>query len=186
MPLSSNEAAEMLRDIDRTTRRSANAYGYSAASPHLILWGVIWIVGYGATALQPHSPALQAVWPGLCLVGAGGSFWIGWRMRPASAAGHDWRYVATFAAIVLFVFALFSIMPPTNGVQMGAFFPLLASLFYALIGIWAKGARMILLGMAIAALTLFGFFALRSQFALWMAAVGGGGLILGGLWLRSV
>jgi hypothetical protein len=59
-------------------------------------------------------------------------------------------------------------------------------LFYCLIGIWVRGARMLMAGMTLAALTLFGFFFLKQYFALWMAVVGGGGLVLGGFWLKSV
>ena len=43
-----------------------------------------------------------------------------------------------------------------------------------------------ILAALIAVLTLIGFFYLPVYFGLWMAVVGGGGLILGGLWLRSV
>jgi hypothetical protein len=183
MPLSNNEAAETLRDISRTERRSASAYGYSTSSPHLILWGVIWAIGYGIDALHPQ---WSVAWLSLVVLGSLGSFWIGWRTKPASATQADWRYAATFIAVALFISALFAVLPPHTNVQMGAFFPILVSLFYALIGIWTKGRRMIVLGITLAALTLFGFYELPAQFALWMAAVGGGGLILGGIWLRTV
>jgi hypothetical protein len=45
---------------------------------------------------------------------------------------------------------------------------------------------MVLAGVVVAALTLIGFFGLPQYFLLWMAVVGGGALILGGFWLRSV
>lgn len=188
MPLTSKEAADTLRDIDRTARRSAKAYGYSAGSPHLILWGVIWAIGYGTFALHPDTtryPALVYAWPILSVIGLIGSFWIGSRIRPATATRFNWRFAATVVAVMAFIFAVFAVMPP-KGEQMGVFFPLLVGLFYTLIGIWTKGARMIVLGAAVAALTLFAYFVEPAQFALWMAAVGGGGLILGGIWLRSV
>jgi hypothetical protein len=182
MPLSSNEAAETLRDIDKTERRSANAYGYKSASPHLILWGFIWLVGYGAGYVKP---GWANVWIPLVVLGSLASFWIGWRMKPANATRTDWRYGATFGAILAFVSAFLSVMPPHTGNQAAAFFPLLVALFYGLIGIWSRGTRMLLLGAAVLALTVFGYFVLPVQFALWMALVGGGSLILGGLWLRS-
>jgi hypothetical protein len=183
MPLSSNEAAETLRDISRTERRSANAYGYGSASPHLILWGLIWAAGYGIIYVRPQ---WSAAWLPLIVVGSLGSFWIGWRSKPAAASKTDWRYGATFVAVVLFISSLFAVLPPHTDRQAGAFFPILVALFYALIGIWTRGYRMIVLGLAVAALTLFGFFELPAQFALWMAVVGGGGLMLGGVWLRNV
>ena len=46
MTLSSDQAAESLKEIDRTGRRSAQAYGYANASPFFVIWGVIWMFGY--------------------------------------------------------------------------------------------------------------------------------------------
>jgi len=39
-------------------------------------------------------------------------------------------------------------------------------------------------GMAVSALTLIGYFFVGDAFDLWMAFVNGGGLVLGGLWMR--
>lgn len=188
MPLTSQEAAETLRDIDQTTGRSAKAYGYSIGSPHLILWGVIWSIGYGLVALRldpTRFPASTYAFPVLAALGIAGSLLIGWRMRAGSATHYDWRHLATVAAVAVFVTAIFAIIP-LKGEQIGAFFPLLAALFYAIVGIWTKGTRMIVLGACIAAVALFAFFAQPAYFAIWMAIAGGGGLIVGGFWLRNV
>jgi hypothetical protein len=40
------------------------------------------------------------------------------------------------------------------------------------------------IGLSIGALTLIGYFFSGDVFDLWMAVVNGGGLILGGLWMR--
>ncbi|SRR5665213_168794 len=183
MPLSPDEAADALRDISKTEQWSSTAYGYRMAAPHLILWGVVWAIGYGATAAKLRWDPL---WLVLVLTGSLGSFWIGWRMsRGRAKKAFDWRFGATFVAVVLFISAVFVVMPPRTDAQIGAFFPILVALYYALIGIWTRGARMLIAGAALAILTLIGFLYLQSQFAMWMTIVGGGGLILGGLWLRS-
>ena len=52
-----------------------------------------------------------------------------------------------------------------------------------LLGLWI-GWRYTAIGIGIAVLTLVGFFLLPMHFLLWMAGVGGGALILTGLWLR--
>lgn len=44
------EAGESLRDIEAVRERSALAHGYRTASPHLLVWGVIWGLGYGLPA----------------------------------------------------------------------------------------------------------------------------------------
>jgi hypothetical protein len=180
MPVSQTEAADALRDIRDAERRSSSLYGYRLASPHLILWGVIWMVGYGTTYVRP---GWSDLWLALVAVGLAGSFWVGARVKPG--ARPDWRYGATALAVGIFVVAVFAVLPPTRGAQSGAFFPILAALYYALIGIWTRGARMLIAGIVLLALTLFGFFYLPHQFLLWMAVVGGGGLVLGGIWLRT-
>jgi hypothetical protein len=183
MAVSQQEAKDLLRDISTTQQRSSNAYGYGKASPHLILWGVIWVLGYGGAYYLPHMPYLFTV---LSIGGIIGSSIIGFTMKSGTATSMDWRYWATLITIFLFITAIFAIMPPTKGEQIGAFFPILVALFYALTGIWTRGVRMIVLGAAVAALTVVGYFFLLPYFAIWMALVGGGGLILGGFWLRTL
>jgi hypothetical protein len=183
MPLSPAEAQDALRDISRAEHSSATLYRYRHAAPHLILWGVIWAVGYGASYARPQ---WGVFWPVLALIGTIASFWIGWKSKPQKAAGYDWRFAATWLAIFLFIAAVFAVMPPRNVAELSAFFPLLVALFYGLIGIWIRGTRLIIAGAAVAALTIIGFFLLPQIFLLWLAVVGGGALILGGFWLRSV
>ena len=65
---------------------------------------------------------------------------------------------------------------------------LLADLFHAvsttIAGLWF-GPAFVAIGLGITALTLIGyFFVTGAAFHLWMAVVNGGGLILGGLWMR--
>jgi hypothetical protein len=183
MPITNVEAQEALRDITRTSRASATTYGYQHASPHLFIWGVVWILGYGLSYLRPQ---FGATWPVLVLAGTAASFWIGWKSRPRESKGYDWRYAATALAAFVFIAAIFAIMPPRTDAQAGAFFPILIALLYSLVGIWTRGARMLVAGIAVAALTLGGYFLLPQYFTLWMAVIGGGALILGGIWLRSV
>lgn len=49
MPIHPQEAATALREITATEQQSHKAYHYQQASPHLILWGVIWVIGYAVT-----------------------------------------------------------------------------------------------------------------------------------------
>lgn len=182
MPISQQEAAQALKDITRTERRSVSLQGYQMTWPHLVLWGVIWFVGYGGMALHVTWPYL---WPVLSAGGSIASFYIGYTLSRERAKSMDWRYAATFFAIFFFIAAIFAIMPPQHEAQYAAFFPILVSLYYALIGIWTRGLRMLALGILLAVITIIGFFFLPTNFELLMAIVGGGGLVLGGLWLRS-
>jgi hypothetical protein len=183
MPLSPNEATDALRTIAKTERASSAAFQYAQAAPHLFLWGLIWFGGYGVTYL---APGWSRIWVPLVIAGSVASGWLGVR---AKAAGQrpDWRQSAAVAAAILVsLFALFAILPPLGGMRTGAFFPILIGFGYTLIGIRDRALRLLVTGVALTALTLLGFFWLPNYFALWMALVGGGGLALGGFWLRNL
>ena len=175
-------AADALHTIESTQRKSAVTYGYRRTSPHLFLWGVIWIVGYTGVYLRPH---WWALWPALIVVGIGASFFFGGHGAERAAGAAGWSYGATSAVLFLFFWATFAVLPPKSGVEVGAFLPIFVGLGYALYGIWAQAPRILVLGLVVGALTVGGFFYLPAYFLLWMAAVGGGGLLLGGLWLRG-
>ena len=179
--VSPSDAEQALRAISNTERHSATSYGYRTASPHLIVWGVIWMIGYGMAYLRP---AWSLVWPVLTVAGLAISVWLGWKERHRTQP-FDWRYRATLLVVVLFTIAILAILSPKTPAQFSAFVPLLVALFYCLVGIWTRGMRMLVTGIALAVLTIGGYLWVREVFPLWIAAVGGAALILGGIWLRN-
>ena len=56
-------------------------------------------------------------------------------------------------------------------------------LLYIIAGLWF-GHAFVAIGLFITALALAGYFWAGAWFELWMAFVDGGGLMLGGLWMR--
>ena len=90
-----------------------------------------------------------------------------------------------FVAFGAFIAATYAVFGRVTPAQQAAFVPLIVALGYTLLGIW-KGPRFLVTGIVIAVLTLGGFFFLHAHFLLWMAFVGGGALLLAGLWLRTV
>lgn len=182
MALSKSEAAEALRDIAQTERRSVSAYGYKASAPHLILWGIVWFLGYGGTYLFPvHG---NVVWPGLALAGSVISTLLGIYSKPRRTVKFSWRIMFTWLAALGAIGSIFAIFAPVNGMQVGSLFPLVIGWSYVVLGIW-MGWRFSLAGAAIVALTLFGFFRLSPEnFLLCMAFLGATILIGTGVWLR--
>ena len=179
--ITTQEASSALQEAATTERRSAQAYSYSRSAPFLILWGVIWIAGYGGTAVLPGQQA-SWLWIALSVVGTGISIWLGSTQAKARDSS-GWRVGALVAIIFAFVFALFSILPPTNELQAGAISPLLLSAIYAAMGLW-RGLRFVLLGAFLVVITLGAYFFLKEFFFVWMALAGGGSLLLTGLWMR--
>ena len=54
MNLSHEQASSALQDIAKAQRRLGVFSGYQRAAPHLWLWGLIWIAGYGVSDLAPQ------------------------------------------------------------------------------------------------------------------------------------
>lgn len=183
--ISAQQAADALKEADAAERRSFEAYSYSQTAPYCFVWGVVWLLGYGAQALAP-SPLRMWLgwwWLGLSLVGALISILIG-QAQNARRPGRSWRIGILFLILWLFTTALFAVFNPQNHLQVGAYFPLLFAAIYAAIGLWL-GLRYILVGVFMAAATLGAYFFLREYFFHWMALVGGGSLLLTGLWMRK-
>jgi hypothetical protein len=179
MSITEENAAEAIRLVEEAAQRSKSLRGYQSAAPHLILWGVIYAVAYSGAYFQPDQSGL--VWLVLVPSGVIGDVLISWRDRTC-----NWGlFTGIFLTFFAFVAATISIMHPRDPRQVAAFVPLVVAAAYAVLGM-RLGRRLVFIGLALGLLTLIGFFALSSIFMLWMAAVGGGALVLGGLWLKRV
>jgi len=184
MVLTTEQASESLGEVAAAQRKARKMQGYSNAAPHFFLWGMVWIAGYALMELLPGKGGL--VWLVLDVIGITGSFLLG--RRQEKTEGGPRRIAAFFiivAALAAFILATLVVMQPQDGVQVAAFFPLLAALVYTAVGAFA-GVRWMVIGIALAALTMVGFLLLREHFMLWMALVGGSALILTGVWMRRV
>lgn len=185
MSISQDEAAKALDEVGRTQRRSAVLRGYERGAPHFWLWGVIWVLGYSITDYRPDLAGWA--WLVLDVTGWAGSMLLARQQRAAAqrttARVYGFRLFGALALMIAFLFATYYILPPTTGRQYGAFPALMMALLYSLVGLWA-GVRWLAIGLALFALTLFGYAVLSSHFLLWMAFAGGGALILTGTWMR--
>ncbi len=89
-----------------------------------------------------------------------------------------------FIAFAAFVFSTqFVIVQPTL-VQVQSLVTLALGLIYIVIGL-SVGWRLLAVGAALMLIVIAGSAWAPDQHFLWMAAAGGGGLILGGMWLRK-
>ncbi len=182
MSLSSQEASASLQQVEEASRRSSQLYFYHCSSPHLIMWGIIWIIGYGGTGLFPGYGL--PLWLALVAIGTVGGIVLGRRYRRYGTSGpYAWRMGALWAIILFFVFATYAILPPHSGRQLCAYPALITGCAYMAIGLW-RGLRYVASGVVVAALTLIGYYFIEPIF-FWFAAVGGGAMILTGLWFRT-
>jgi hypothetical protein len=199
MAPTAEEAAQALREIESIRTRSTQLRSYRYAAPQFILWGIFWLIGYGASDLAPAYanrvwPGITILWvllylfyfsrsgPGVAAPGAANA-----SMRAAEDARMQRRYrlrILGLAALAFLMIVGTALIMRPRGIEMGAYVPLLVASVYIGAGLWGAGSRYVLIGAALAVLTLCGYLLLRQYFLLLMAFAGGGALILTGLWLR--
>lgn len=180
--IDSTQAAEALADIDDIVRRVRQSQLYQLASLAALWWGALVFAGNLITWLWPAYAGYA--WPAVDVLGVGGLAAI--RLltpRQPHAASFDLRLLLVFALFFAFGNLCTSVIGDFGPRQLGAFWPIYFMLFYTLAGLWF-GTAFVAIGLGITALTLIGFFYIGEAFPLWMAFVNGGGLIVGGLWMR--
>jgi hypothetical protein len=179
------EAAQALDEIEAVVQRVRQSRTYDIASQMMILWGVLVFAGNIATLTWPRHGGY--IWIAVNAAGAFGAIAVTmFRFPGAVGRGFDVRMAIAF--VLFFAFGLLSstVFGRFGPREMGAFWPIYFMLFYCLASLWF-GRAFIAIGLGICVLTLVGyFFVTGGAFLLWMAAVNGGGLILGGLWMRRI
>jgi hypothetical protein len=180
--IDSKQAASALSDIAEIARRVRQSTIYTLASLMLIMWGVLVFAGYVVTFMSPRHAGYG--WLAVYVVGIVGTVVISARNRARSGIRtFDYRMLAAFLLFVAFgIFASVWLGHLTPR-QMGTFWPIYFMMVYTIAGLWV-GHAFVAIGLGIIALTLVGYFFVGDSFELWMAFVDGGGLILGGLWMR--
>lgn len=181
--IDSKQASEALSDIDAIVRRVRQSQIYDIASRIMILWGAVVVAGNIATYLAPRYGGY--IWIFANLTGAVATVVISalgvFRTGPRS---FDPRLPLAYLLFFAFGYFCTSELGHYTPRQLAVFWPIYFMLFYAIAGMWF-GYAFVVIGVAISALTLIGYFYIDGPaFLLWMAFVNGGGLILGGLWMR--
>lgn len=183
MSVRPEEAQQLLDDIARTERLVRRAVARSALPLTLILWGVVWLLGFGATALLSPSIA-GTVW--LLLVGPAIALTFGlhgWESRrvrsPVGARiGLCWLVAAGYTGLVI------ALISPTSGELGSLVTVLLIMAGYVIQGIWLDRA-LAAIGLFVTAVAVGTYVLAPSYYAAAMAILGGGALIAGGVWLRK-
>jgi hypothetical protein len=182
MTIDRAEAAAALSDIDDITRRVRHSRFYNFSSLLLVLWGAVTFVANVASWMWPTSGG--QIWIAANVIGIGGSFAVSaYDHRRMGAHSFDFRMVAVYALFFgfgcLWTLGIAHFTPR----QLGAFWPTYFMMAYTIVGLWI-GPAFVAIGLGITMLTLIGYFFVGASFDLWMAVVNGGGLLLGGLWMR--
>jgi hypothetical protein len=180
--IDSKEAKEALSDIDEIVRRVRQSQTYDIASLIMILWGVLVLAGNIATWFWPRDG--YDIWIAVNAVGVLATLaTIYFRVDTRS---FDVRMLVAYLLFFAFGYLCTKVLGDFTPRQLGTFWPIYFMLFYAIAGLWL-GYAFVLIAVGISILTLIGYFYIGGEaFSLWMAFVNGGGLLLGGLWMRRI
>ncbi|MBR1218706.1 hypothetical protein JQ557_11950 [Bradyrhizobium sp. U87765 SZCCT0131] len=176
------QAAEALSDIEAIAHRVRQSQFYRTSSLLLVMWGVLVAIGYVVAYVRPHGAGYG--WLAVYVLGIAGSFVVSaFEYTRSRVRAFDGRMFAAFLLFVgfglLWTLGLAHFTPR----QLSAFWPTYFMLAYGIAGLWI-GPAFVGIALSIISLTLVGYVWSGPWFDLWMAFVNGGGLILGGLWMR--
>jgi hypothetical protein len=179
--IDSREASEALSDINEIAQRVRQSTIYNLASLMMILWGVLVFAGNIGSSQWPRLAGY--IWLAVYAAGIAGSSIL-------SAMDHPRTGIRSFDIRMLVAFLLFIVFGIfTNWLghfsprQLGTFWALYFMLVYIIAGLWF-GRAFVVIGIGVTVLALAGYFFIGAWFEPWMAVVNGGGLVLGGLWMR--
>jgi hypothetical protein len=183
-PIEAEEALDAIRTMVQKTRRAISSSG---AYMFLIVWGVVWLLGFlGSQFLSAENGGYA--WMALDIVGGILSAVLGIRMgrgvRSSAPITNGKRIALFWLLLFLYCFAAVAVSWPAGGKQMSMYIILFVMIGWLAMGLLLSFAS-IWPGLIITALALIGYFLLPDIFYVWMAVLGGGGMIGFGLYIRS-
>jgi hypothetical protein len=182
MTIDPREAASALSDIEDIARRVRQSSIYYIASIFLIVWGALVVVGNTVSFLWPGHAGY--IWTAVNVVGIAACFAISAFCHVRTGVrSFDIRTLIAFLLFFAFGFFCVRLLGHFTPRQTGTFWPVYFMLVYTIAGLWI-GFAFVAIGLGITALTLVGYFFAGNWFEPWMAVANGGGLMLGGLWMR--
>ncbi len=187
MNVSPSEAEEALAAIQNMMRKTRRAISTSGAYKFLFIWGAIWMVGFLNSQFLTGA-LVGYIWMGLDILGGALSAFVGIRLnrgvRSANSTTTGKRIGLFWLALFLYCVAAGAVVWPID-LKQGAMIIIL----FVMLGWMAMGLLLSFTparwGLAITVLALIGYFLLPGIFFLWMAVLGGGGMIALGLYIRA-
>jgi hypothetical protein len=187
MNISPNEAEEALAAIQTMAHKTRHSIASGGTYITLIVTGIVWLVGFMCTQFLPKE-IMGYIWAGLSILGGILGTFLGFRMGKrvrsplttptVKRVGFFWLFLTLYGIIII------AIARPTDGKQATLFVILLIMLGQLAMGLLFSFSS-VWWALPISVLALVGYFLFPGIFYLWMAILGGGGMIAIGLYVRS-
>jgi len=187
MNISPTQAEEALTAIQVIMKKTRRAISSSGAYRFLVVWGVVWLLGFLNSQFLPDRTA-GFVWMGLDILGGIASAVVGMRMnrglRSASSTATGKRIAFFWLLLFCYCVAAITVAWPADGRQFAMFIILFVGVGWMAMGLLLSFAS-IWWGLVLTGLALVSYFLLLDIFYLVMSILGGGGMIALGLYIRS-
>jgi hypothetical protein len=185
MNISSSEAEQALAAIQVVMQKTRRMVSSSGAYLFLLVWGIVWLLGFLCSQFLPNQTG-GYIWMGLDVLGGLFSAIIGIRMSRSvhSASAPSGKRIGLFWFLLfLLCSAAIWVSWPIDGKQLAMLIILFVMTGWIAMSLLLSFAS-IKLGLAMTALAMIGYFLLPDYFYLWMAVLGGGGMIAASLYIR--
>ncbi len=186
MNISPNEAEQALVAIQTMAQKTRHSIASGGTYITLIVTGIVWLIGFLCTQFLPVG-IVGYIWGGLSLLGTIVGIILGSRMgkrvRSSSTAPMIKRVGLFWLLLIFFALAVIVVARPVDGKQAT-----LLVILFLMLGQMSMGLLFsfssVWWTLPISTLALVGYFLLPGIFYLWMAILGGGGMIALGLYIR--
>ncbi len=187
MDISPHDAQQALDAIQAMVQKTRRSIANSGAYIFLIIWGFVWLVGFSANHFF-SGQTVGLIWMVLDILGGGLSVLMGIRLgrKFRSNAGNNtgkrigwfWLLLAVYCLLLLLVAS------PADMKQGAMIIVIFVMIGWVAMGLLLSVAS-VWWGLGITALALIGYYLLPDFFYLWMAVLGGGGMVALGFFIRS-
>ena len=188
MNVSQEDARKSLSTVHDVTVKTQRAIVSAYANPILILWGVLWIITY--TAAHFYLAYAYHLFITMSVIGCVGTAVIFWLfhskapIRDTSSPGIEWRIALFWISLFVYAIIWLFLFAPFDGRQCNVFICTAAMFAYVVMGLWFTSCFMVVLGLAVTAATLVGYYFIETYYCLWMAIIGGVAFLGAGLYIR--
>ena len=184
--MSASEAEEALAAIQSMTQKTRQSIASGGTYITLIVTGAVWLIGFICTQFLTGD-IVGYIWTGLSLLGSilGTvlGFRLGKRVRSPATAPTVKRVGLFWLLLAIYSITIIALARPTDGKQATLFIILFIMLGQLAMGLVFSFSS-VWWALLISALALAGYFLFPGIFYLWMAILGGGGMIALGLYIR--
>jgi hypothetical protein len=181
MNVSKQEAQEALEAVQRVSDQLRHAVASGGTPYYLIMWGAILLLGY----IGSHFiTGLLTGWIWLGLAGTGSvlSFVIGMYFRMKMRTGSFRRILYLWLGIMVWASLIWWIASPSTGEQASLLTVVIFMFGYVVTGLWMEPTAT-WVGLITTALAVIGYTFFLPFFYLWLAFLGGGTMILSGVYI---